>query len=184
MLAAAIKKGRSMALLDTVLTTAGGALSATIGVIVGGMLTWRARDRHWLRDKQLDAYQALLREYATFSMILRQAHLGHTGWEYDWSLWSQALMSASLIAPVTVVDEIDKFGQAVNGFLNATAVDTSARSLSKEQFEQVMVAPAKAQLALVNAMRRSLSRDQGPLAVWLGGAMGDPPHWKLGDVEH
>lgn len=163
-----------MALLNTVVTTAGGALLATVGVIVGGMLTRRAQDRHWLRDKQLIAYQDLLREYATFSMILRRAHLGRTGWEYNWGLWSHALMSASLIAPVTVAKEIDKFGQVVNGFLNATTgVDTTATPLSKEQFERAMVAPAQAQVALVNAMRRSLSssRDQGPLAVWLGGAM-------------
>jgi hypothetical protein len=173
-----------MALLETVVTTAGGALSATIGVIVGGMLTRRAQDQHWLRDKQLVAYQDLLREYATFSMILRRAHLGRTSGDYDWGPWSAALMSASLVAPVTVADQIDKFGQAVNGFLHATAgVDTTATPLTEDQFDRAMVAPARAQLALVNAMRRSLGRDQGLLAVWLGGAMGDPPHWETAEVD-
>jgi hypothetical protein len=51
-------------------------------------------------------------------------------------------MSASLIAPVTVANEIDKFGQVVNEFLNATAVDTTVTPLSKEQFERTMVTPA------------------------------------------
>ncbi|RZT78848.1 hypothetical protein EV382_2041 [Micromonospora violae] len=73
-----------MALLDIAVTTLGGALSATVGVFVGGLLTRRAQDRHWLRDRQLVAYQDLLREYATFSMILRRAHLGRTAWDYDW----------------------------------------------------------------------------------------------------
>lgn len=46
-----------MAVLETVLTTAGGALSATLGVVVGTALSRRAQDRHWLRDRQLAAYQ-------------------------------------------------------------------------------------------------------------------------------
>ncbi|GAB3858178.1 hypothetical protein GCM10029963_57430 [Micromonospora andamanensis] len=167
-----------MALLDVVVTAAGGALSATVGVLVGGMLTRRAQDQHWLRDRQLVAYQDLLREYATFSMILRRAHLGRSGWDYDWGAWSAALMAASLVAPIAVATEIDKFGQAVRRFLDATAeVDTTTAPLSQEQFEQAMVAPARAQLALVNAMRRSVGRHQRPLPVWLGGASGppDPP---------
>ncbi|MEV1330407.1 hypothetical protein AB0J20_12625 [Micromonospora costi] len=143
------------------------------------MLTRRAQDQHWLRDRQLVAYQDLLREYATFSMILRRAHLGRTGWDYDWGAWSAALMSASLVAPSAVAAEIDKFGQAVQRLLEATAgVDTTTAPLSQEQFEQAMVAPALAQLDLINAMRRSVGRDQRPLSVWLGGASGRPSHWE------
>ncbi|MFI6255833.1 hypothetical protein ACIBCL_06890 [Micromonospora zamorensis] len=164
-----------MALLDIAVTTLGGALSATVGVFVGGVLTRRAQDRHWLRDRQLIAYQDLLREYATFSMILRRAHLGRTGWDYDWGAWSAALMSASLVAPSAVAVEIDKFGQAVQRLLDVTAgVDTTTAPLSQDQFEQAMVAPARAQLDLVNAMRRSVGRNQGPLSTWLGGAGGRP----------
>ncbi|MFG2049555.1 hypothetical protein ACGFIW_19240 [Micromonospora sp. NPDC048935] len=174
-----------MALLDIVVTTVGGALSATVGVFVGGMLTRQAQDRHWLRDRQLMAYQDLLREYATFSMILRRAHLGRTGWDYDWGAWSAALMSASLVAPSAVTAEIDKFGQAVQRLLDvSTGVDTTTAPLSQEQFDQAMVAPARAQLALVNAMRRSVGRNQGPLSTELGGANGRPPHWKTTQSEH
>lgn len=173
-----------MALLATVVTTASGALSATIGVVVGATFARRAQDRHWLRDRQLVAYQDLLREYATFSMIRRRAHLGGTIGDYDWGRWSAALMSASLIAPVAVANEIDKFGHTVNGFLKATAgLEPTATLLTRDQFEQTMVGPALAQVALVNAMRRSLGKDEGPLATWLGGAMGDPSHWKTSDVD-
>ncbi|WP_435818569.1 hypothetical protein [Micromonospora lupini] len=171
-----------MALADIVVTTVGGALSATVGVFVGGILTRQAQDRHWLRDRQLMAYQDLLREYATFSMIMRRAHLGRTGWDYDWAVWSAALMSASLVAPNTVATEIDRFGQAVQRFLDVTAgVDTTTAPLSQDQFEQAMVAPARAQLALVNAMRRSVGRNQAPLSTSLGGAHGRRPHRKQQD---
>jgi hypothetical protein len=170
-------RGGFVGLLNIVVTTVGGALSATVGVVVGGMLTRRAQDRHWLRDRQLVAYQDLLREYATFSMILRRAHLGQTAWDYDWGAWSAALMSASLVAPSAVATEIDRFGQAVNRFLDAAAgVDTTTTPLSESDFEQAMVAPARAQLNLVNAMRRSMGRHQRPLSVWLGGASGRRPH--------
>jgi hypothetical protein len=172
-----------MELLNVVVTTVGGALAATAGVVVGGMLARRAQDRHWLRDRQLVAYQDLLREYATFSMILRRAHLGRTPWDYDWGAWSTALMSASLVAPSAVAAEIDRFGRAVHGLLDATAgVDTTTTPLSQSDFEQVMIAPARAQLDLVNAMRRSMGRQQRPLSVWLGGASGRPPHWRAAEV--
>ncbi|MGC4812785.1 hypothetical protein ACLQ29_19865 [Micromonospora sp. DT228] len=178
-------RGGFMALLDIAVTTLGGGLSATVGVFVGGVLTRRAQDRHWLRDRQLMAYQDLLREYATFSMILRRAHLDRTGWDYDWGAWSSALMSASLVAPSTVIAEIDTFGQAVRRLLDVTAgVDTTTAPLSQDQFEQAMVAPAEAQLALVNAMRRSVGRDQRPLSTWLGGAGGRPEHWQKTQSGH
>ena len=53
-----------MAVLETAVTTAGGAVSAMLGVLVGGMIARRAQDRHWLRDKQQAAYQELLSQYA------------------------------------------------------------------------------------------------------------------------
>jgi len=48
--------------VDTVaviVTTFGGAVSATLGVLVGGVVTRRVQERHWLRDKQLQAYEEL-----------------------------------------------------------------------------------------------------------------------------
>ncbi|MEU4792644.1 hypothetical protein AB0F95_23355 [Micromonospora tulbaghiae] len=94
-------------------------------------------------------------------------------------------MSASLVAPSAVTAEIDQFGQAVQRVLEVTTgADTTIAPLSQDQFEQAMVAPARAQLALVNAMRRSVGRKQGPLSTWLGGANGSPPHWKTTQSGH
>jgi len=160
-----------MAVLDTVLTTAGGALSVAVGVVMGAVLSRRAQDRHWLREKQLVSYQELMRQYATFAMVLRRAHLGRTGWDYDWAVWSAALTSASLVAPVEVADEIDAFGSAVGTFLQKAGVDTLTDALSLDEFEQAMLAPAMAQISLVNAIRRSLDKDQRPLSMWIGGSL-------------
>ena len=160
-----------MAVLETVLTTAGGALSVTVGVAMGALLTRRAQDRHWLRDKQLVAYQELLRQYATFAMVLRRAHIGKTGWDYDWAVWSAALTSASLVAPVEVAREIDSFAVAIGTFLGKASVDARTDALSVEEFEQAMLGPAMAQVSLVNAIRRSLAKDHGALSVWIGGSL-------------
>jgi hypothetical protein len=49
-----------MAILDPLVTTAAGALFATVGVVIGGVIARKAQDRQWLRDKQLAAYDELL----------------------------------------------------------------------------------------------------------------------------
>ncbi|WP_266394924.1 hypothetical protein [Streptomyces canus] len=168
-----------MALLDTLVTTAAGALFATIGVLVGGIVTHRAQDRQWLRDKQLLAYQELISHYAKFTMIISRAHADRQGWDYDWSEWSAALTRASLVAPADVAAEIDNFGKAIGAFLDKVARDRArdpARDpLSQEEFAQANRAPAQAQVQLVNAIRRSLSKDQKALPFWIGGSLAGSP---------
>ena len=164
-----------MPLLDTLVTTAAGALAATIGVLVGGIVTHRAQDRQWLRDKQLISYQELISHYAKFTMILSRAHADRQGWDYDWSEWSAALTRASLVAPAPVATEIDNFGKTIGVFLDRVARDPahdpSRDPLSAEEFAQASRAPAQAQVRLVNAIRRSLSKDQKPLPFWIGGSL-------------
>jgi hypothetical protein len=166
-----------MAVTEILLTTAGGALSATIGVMVGGMVTRRAQDRHWLRDKQLAAYQELLRHYATFAMVLKRAHWAKSGWDYDWAVWSAALTHASLVAPREVAEEIDRFGTAIGVFLSKASVDTRTSPLSEAEFEEAMVGPAQAQMAFVNAVRRSLGRELGAIPFGIGGSLPKAP-WR------
>ena len=112
-----------MALPEALLTTVGGALSATVGVLVGGRVAQRAQDRHWLRDKQLGAYVDLLGHYARFTMVLKRAHADRYAWDYDWGDWSAALISARLVAPAEVATEILHFTRAIETFLDRVARD-------------------------------------------------------------
>lgn len=164
-----------MALLETLVTTGAGALSATIGVLVGGIVTHRSQDRQWLRDKQLLAYQELISHYAKFTMVISRAHAAGEGWDYDWSEWSAALTRASLVAPAAVAVEIDNFGEAIDEFLDQAARDPTRdpthNPLSKEEFAQANRASAHAQVRLVNAIRRSLSKDQKALPFAIGGSL-------------
>jgi hypothetical protein len=69
------------------------------------------------------------------------------------------------------------FGRAaVNPFL-AVAGDPSGHPLTEEEFRRANLGPAKAQLELVNAIRRSLGKDQGVLQVFIGGSFTRPEDW-------
>jgi hypothetical protein len=166
-----IERSGGDAMLEALVTTAAGALSATVGVVVGGIVTRRGQDRHWLRDQQIGAYQELLSHYARFMMELRRAHGDQRGWDYDWSEWSAALLRSSLVAPADVAAEIDHFGRAVDSFLDQVARSHDPRldPLSPEAFEQAKQAPTQAQIRLVNAIRRFLSHDAKGLPFGIGG---------------
>ncbi|MBO1416199.1 hypothetical protein J0670_16500 [Streptomyces sp. FH025] len=153
------------------MTTAAGALSATVGVLVGGIVTRSAQDRQWSRDQQLAAYQELLGHYARFTMELRRAHGDRRGWDYDWGEWSAALMRASLVAPAEVAAAIHEFGLAVDTFLDQVARTRGplTNPLPPDEFEQARQAPARAQVQLVNAIRRSLSADRRGIPFPIGG---------------
>jgi hypothetical protein len=155
-----------------ILTTAGGALSATLGVVVGGLVTRRAQERHWLRDRQLKAYEELFAQYATFMMVLRQAHSARRPAEVDWAAWSISLTSASLVAPADVASSIDGFGKAINGFLDALAAFNPAENpIDDQDFSAAATAPARAHLELLNSVRRSLGGNLGDLPFYLGGSL-------------
>jgi len=158
--------------LESLVTTAAGALLATVGVLVGGVVTRRAQDQQWIRDQQLAAYQELFSHYAKFTMELRRAHGDGRGWDYDWGEWSAALMRVSLVAPTEVATEIDYFDRAINSFLDQ--VERGERTplrnpLSPEEFEMARQEPALAQVRLVNAIRRSLNNDHQGLSFGIGG---------------
>lgn len=157
-------------MLDTLVTTAAGALSATIGVVVGGIVTRRVQDRQWLRDQQLAAYQELFSHYAKFTMEIGRAHADRRGWDYEWGEWSAVLIRVSLVAPNDVATAIDEFGHAVDGFLEQVArrTDPLKNPLSPEEFHAAKQEPAQAQIRLVNAIRRSLGNDRG-LPFQIGG---------------
>jgi len=47
----------------------------------------------------------------------------------------------------------------------------------EEEFARANQGPAKAQQALVNAIRQSMGRDLGELPVWMGGSLARPENW-------
>ncbi|GAA0538653.1 hypothetical protein GCM10010172_19910 [Paractinoplanes ferrugineus] len=162
-----------MNILPVVLTTFGGALSATLGVVVGGAVTRRSQERHWLRDRQLTAYEELFAQYSRFMMELRRAHLDRRPADVDWAAWSVALTSASLVAPLSVATAIDGFGRAVGVFLSAVSTrDPVTDPVDEDGLDEASRPAAEAHLVLLNEIRRSLGRDLGEMTFYLGGTVG------------
>ena len=160
-----------MSVWVTLVTAAAGALSATIGVLVGGLLARHSQHRQWLLDKQLGTYVEMLGHYAKFTIILKRAHAARSPWDYDWGAWNATLVAASLIAPQAVAVEIDDFGRTIGEFLDRVARDsTTERPLTAEEFAEASRAPGEAQLRLTNEIRRSIGKKHGPLTVRIGGA--------------
>jgi hypothetical protein len=157
--------------LDTLITTAAGAISAAIGVVIGGIVTRHAQDRQWLRDRQLASYQELFSHYAKFTMEIGRAHADLRGWDYDWGEWSAVLTRVGLVAPRDVAAAIDQFGQAVDVFLEQVArqADPLKNPLSPEEFHAAHQEVAPAQIQLVNTIRRSLSNDRKGIPFKIGG---------------
>jgi hypothetical protein len=163
------------------LTTFGGALSATLGVLVGGVVTRRVQERHWLRDRQLRAYEELLAQYARFMMELRRGHLDRRPVDVDWAAWSVALTTASLVAPRRVALAMDEFARAVRVFLDAVASRDPVTNPADEQLlTDSSRQSAVAHLGLLNAIRRSMGRSLDPLEFFLGGTLGGHPEGTAG----
>ena len=145
------------------------AFIAVVGVIVGSLLTRRSESRQWLRDKQLQAYQDLFQQTSTFLMTINRAHRDQAGWDYDWSKWASALVTASLVAPTDVAVQIDRYGRSMNSLLDANADRRSTENpLTLEELEVLMDPISRAQVATVDAMRRSFGQEE-PLVLPVGG---------------
>ena len=77
-----------------------------------------------------------------------------------------------------VAEAIDNFGSAIQPFLDAVAErDSVTDPVTEEEFARANQGPAKAQQALVNAIRRSMGKDLGELQVWIGGSLARPENW-------
>jgi hypothetical protein len=158
--------------IAVVLTTVGGALSATLGVLVGGLVTRRVQERHWLRDRQLKAYEELFSQYARFMMILRRAHGGRTPADVDWAAWSVALTTASLVAPAEVARAIDSFGRAIQLFLDTLGDrDPVNNPMDLDELGKAAIPAGVAHLKLLNTIRHSLGRSLSELSFYLGGTV-------------
>ena len=67
-------------------------------------------------------------------------------------------------------------------FLDAVAERDSVKDpVTEEEFARANQGPAKAQQALVNAIRQSMGKDLGELPVWMGGSLARPENWPRDD---
>ncbi|MBS2966839.1 hypothetical protein KGA66_27640 [Actinocrinis puniceicyclus] len=73
----------------------GGILATVLGVVLGSILTGRSQRSTWIRDRQLEAYAAIIREGTRAQLVLREHFKGHIH-RVDWTPWNEALATISL----------------------------------------------------------------------------------------
>jgi hypothetical protein len=78
-----------------------GAIVTLLGVVVGGAITGRSQRNQWLRDKQIDACAAVIRE-STAMQITLKGRWGTVEEPLDWTSWNQALATIWLVATPAV----------------------------------------------------------------------------------
>jgi hypothetical protein len=149
-----------------VVSATGAVLATVVGVLVGGFVGYRNQDRHWLKNTQAAAYAAVLREYTRIEFELRSAYYRDEPPSVDWAPWSAALASLSLVASPEVADTTHRFSSAMREFDQFVL---GGKRVEDAELQRISSLLAEAQMAFVNAARRSLNRTQQPLTPQLGG---------------
>ncbi|MFD7528095.1 hypothetical protein ACFV8E_10985 [Streptomyces sp. NPDC059849] len=150
-----------------VISSAGGVATTLLGVVAGGLLGRRTQTRHWLTDMKATTYAAVLREYTRVEFGLRLAYFDRRPAVVDWAAWSESLTSLSLVAEDEVVTAANDLAKAI-----AVVGEQAHRSdQDSEQWRHLQIRLADAQLAFVNAARRSLDHKQPPARARLGGPL-------------
>lgn len=126
----------------------------------------RSQDRHWLHDTQAATYAAVLREYTRIEFDLRSAYHQNQPPAIDWAPWGAATAALSLVSS-------EEFAAATSLFTEALAEFETfvygGRRPDDDELHRIGRIVAEAQMAFVNAARRSLDRSQRPLPRQLGG---------------
>jgi hypothetical protein len=149
-------------------STAGGAVTSLLGVLVGGLLARRSQDRHWLKDTKASAYRALLREYTRTEFDVRRAYLGLLEvTELDWARWGAAVTELSLVAD----DKVAVAAQGISDILVRMERQVHGGERDDDEWRRLQHALVDAQRSFVTAARRSLSPSQPALTVRVGGPL-------------
>jgi hypothetical protein len=151
---------------EVLVSTAGGVAATIIGVAVGGVVSRRGQDRHWLRDTQTEAYAAVLREYTRIEFDLRVAYHQDRQVAPDWARWGAALATLSLVASPEVAIAAERLSLAMREFEEFVK---GGRRPTHDELGGFSARLAQAQMAFVNTARRSLDGTQRPLDAQLGG---------------
>lgn len=162
-------------LWDTMATTSLGAVTTMLGIVAGGFVGRRSQDRQTIRDARSAAYATFLKEFARLEIALREAYTANRPDTADWESFNAALVALSLVAPRDVSAAAEQM--ASSPIIKLTVLIAREPKIH-EEYQQVHEELRQAQLAFVNAARRTLDGSQGPID-WV---MGGPPPWSA--VKH
>ena len=133
----------------------GGLVATVLGVILGAILTNRSQDSSWTRDRQLEAYSAIIRESTRAQLQLRN-QLKQRVPRVDWMPWNEALALIGLLG----TPELVRLAQAMDrAFWQASSAVNSGKPVSEESWIRLREPLEATRLAFLNAARRTISKD-------------------------
>ena len=140
-----------------------------MGVVAGGVLGRRSQSQQWVRDNQTKTDSTFLQEFTKVEMELRDAYVEDRPRRPRLGTVERCPgVARSLVATREVAAAAAELTSGI-GQLGLT-VDHSPKT--REELQEIVSALAAAQLAFVNAARRSLHPSQDPLDWQLGGPPG------------
>jgi hypothetical protein len=166
------------------ITTVGAVLATLLGVLVGSVLSSRAQQRQWSRDRQADACAQVLRESSNllieFTRLMRQPIASapdgaNVPTPMDWRPWNEALAMIDLVAEHQIVEAahaIDAQIWPVHQQLKRGWLPDGGWLAVRDPIE------ARRQ-DFVNIARRRLAAPGPPLRRLTGRPASDDPMWEF-----
>ena len=133
----------------------GGILATLLGVALGAILTSRSQNSSWIRDRQLEAYAALIQEGTRAQVGLRN-EFKHRAVRVDWMPWNEALAMLCLVASPDLV----RLSQEMDAAMwRASTGVARGRVRTDEDWDQFREALELTRLTFINAARREIAKD-------------------------
>lgn len=133
----------------------GGILAALLGVALGAILTSRSQNSSWTRDRQLEAYTAIIRESTRAQLELRD-QLRQRVTRVDWMPWNEALALIGLLGTPELVHLAQEMDSAM---WRASSAVNSGRQVTEEFWVELREPLEATRLAFLNAARRTVAKD-------------------------
>ena len=133
----------------------GGIAATVLGVLLGAILTGRSQNTSWIRDRQVEAYAAIIRESTRAQLGLRN-QLQRRVHRVDWMPWNEALAMVSLVGSSDLVRLAQEMDAA---FWRASRAVTYAEEISEQQWIDLRNPLEQTRLAFLNVARQIIAKE-------------------------
>jgi hypothetical protein len=139
------------------ISTLGAGAASLIGVAVGAALSSRNQQRHWTRDKQVDACKEILVESTRAQLGLRHSLMG--GERVDWSGWNEALAFTWLVCSPNIAQA----ARSIDEMFWRYGAELGGGRFSDESWAEARDAIEEARLTFINTARVEIAGWESPL---------------------
>jgi hypothetical protein len=137
--------------IPVVVSSAGAALAALLGAVIGGVIASRSQRRHWTRDKQVDACAAIVTESTRAELAMRR--LWRRDEKVDGKPWNQALALISLVGAPAAIAAAEKMDAT---FWQSTLRMEELGAFDEASWSEIVQALRSVRLDFINVAREDI----------------------------